>query len=152
VVKHDQEVYVKVVSVKRQKLSLSMRDVDQDTGKDLLPMQHGSDDAPRANPSCGSGGGGGFGTGKRLGLSGIVITEEDEAALASWRPLKCMSSLERWEAKQLIASGVLDLGDYPMFDEDGDGMMYQEEGAEEELEIELNKDEPAFLQGQQIFN
>ncbi|KAL6646862.1 hypothetical protein ACP70R_015556 [Stipagrostis hirtigluma subsp. patula] len=150
VVKRDQEVYVKVVSVKGQKLSLSMRDVDQDTGKDLLPMQRGGDDAPRANPSGGNVNGGG--SGRRLGLSGIVITEEDEAAPASRRPLKRMSSPERWEAKQLIASGVLDVRDYPMFDEDGDGMMYQEEGAEEELEIELNEDEPAFLQGQSRFS
>ncbi|KAG2650683.1 hypothetical protein PVAP13_1NG198200 [Panicum virgatum] len=149
-VKRDQEVYVKVVSVKGQKLSLSMRDVDQDTGKDLLPMQRGADDAPRANPSGGVGGA--MGSGKRLGLSGIVITEEDEAAPTSRRPLKRMSSPERWEAKQLIASGVLDVRDYPMFDEDGDGMMYQEEGAEEELEIELNEDEPAFLQGQSRFS
>ncbi|CAD6244696.1 unnamed protein product [Miscanthus lutarioriparius] len=150
VVKRDQEVYVKVVSVKGQKLSLSMRDVDQDTGKDLLPMQRGGDDAPRVNPSGGNGSG--MGSGKRLGLSGIVITEEDEAAPMSRRPLKRMSSPERWEAKQLIASGVLDVRDYPMFDEDGDGMMYQEEGAEEELEIELNEDEPAFLQGQSRFS
>ncbi|KAF8656891.1 hypothetical protein HU200_060453 [Digitaria exilis] len=152
VVKRDQEVYVKVVSVKGQKLSLSMRDVDQDTGKDLLPMQRGADDAPRANPSGGSGSGSAMGSGKRLGLSGIVITEDDEAAPTSRRPLKRMSSPERWEAKQLIASGVLDVRDYPMFDEDGDGMMYQEEGAEEELEIELNEDEPAFLQGQSRFS
>lgn len=150
VVKRDQEVYVKVVSVKGQKLSLSMRDVDQDTGKDLLPMQRGGDDAPRMNPSSVSGSC--MGSGKRLGLSGIVIMEEDEAVPTSRRPLKRMSSPERWEAKQLIASGVLDVRDYPMFDEDGDGMMYQEEGAEEELEIELNEDEPAFLQGQSRFS
>jgi ATP-dependent RNA helicase DHX8/PRP22 len=40
-----------------------MRDVDQDTGKDLLPIQRGGDDAPRANPS------GGGGSGGRLGLT-----------------------------------------------------------------------------------
>ncbi|KAG8070541.1 hypothetical protein GUJ93_ZPchr0006g44786 [Zizania palustris] len=152
VVKRDQEVYVKVVSVKGQKLSLSMRDVDQDTGKDLLPIQRGRDDAPRANPAGGSGSVVGVGSSKRLGLSGIIITEEDEVAPMSRRPLKRMSSPERWEAKQLIASGVLDVRDYPMFDEDGDGMIYQEEGAEEEQEIELNEDEPAFLQGQSRFS
>ncbi|XP_052142753.1 probable pre-mRNA-splicing factor ATP-dependent RNA helicase DEAH5 [Oryza glaberrima] len=151
-VKRDQEVYVKVVSVKGQKLSLSMRDVDQDTGRDLLPIQRGGDDAPRANPSGGSASGVGVGSGKRLGLSGIMIAEEDEVAPPSRRPLKRMSSPERWEAKQLIASGVLDVRDYPMFDEDGDGMLYQEEGAEEEQEIELNEDEPAFLQGQSRFS
>lgn len=31
-------------------------------------------------------------------------------------------------------------------------MLYQEEGAEEELEIELNEDEPAFLQGQSRYS
>ncbi|KAI3901891.1 hypothetical protein MKW92_024076, partial [Papaver armeniacum] len=56
-----------------------------------------------------------------------------------------MSSPEKWEAKQLIASGVLDASEFPNFDEDGEpGMLYQEEGGEEEL----NEDEPAFLQGQ----
>ncbi|KAF9611036.1 hypothetical protein IFM89_026387 [Coptis chinensis] len=45
--------------------------------------------------------------------------------------------------------GVLDPRENPLFDdEDGDGLLYKEEGAEEELEIELNEDEPAFLHGQ----
>ncbi|MBA0778914.1 hypothetical protein Gotri_003203, partial [Gossypium trilobum] len=143
VVKRDQEVYVKVISISGQKLSLSMRDVDQNTGRDLLPLKKSSDDdAFRTNPS-----GGKEGPVTRTGLSGIRILEDEDAA-PSRRPLKRMSSPERWEAKQLIASGVLTLDEYPMYDEDGDGMLYQEEGAEEELEIEMNEDEPAFLQGQ----
>ncbi|KAJ0961099.1 hypothetical protein J5N97_000914 [Dioscorea zingiberensis] len=148
VVKRDQEVFVKVISVSGQKLSFSMRDVDQKNGKDLLPMKKSTEDeAFRANPSDGN-----RGPRTRTGLSGITITEED-VSVPSRRPLKRMSSPERWEAKQLIASGVLDVRDYPMFDEDGDGMLYQEEGgAEEELEIELNEDEPAFLQGQSRFS
>lgn len=147
VVKRDQEVFVKVISVSGQKMSLSMRDVDQNTGKDLLPMKRSSeDDALRANPSNAY-----TGPTTRKGLSGITIVEEDEN-VPSRRPLKRMSSPERWEAKQLIASGVLDVRDYPMYDEDGDGMLYQEEGGEEELEIELNEDEPAFLQGQSRYS
>ncbi|XAR67153.1 RNA helicase [Bertholletia excelsa] len=146
--KRDQEVYVKVISMSGQKLSLSMRDVDQDTGKDLLPLKRSSeDDAFRTNPSGENNGG----PMKRIGLSGIKITEEDDA-VPSRRPLKRMSSPERWEAKQLIASGVLGVREYPMYDEEGDGMLYQEEGAEEELEIELNEDEPAFLQGQSRYS
>ncbi|KAL6974547.1 RNA helicase [Sarracenia purpurea var. burkii] len=145
VVKRDQDVYVKVISVSGQKLSLSMRDVDQNTGKDLLPLKKSSaDDAFRTNPSAGSYNGGPT---TRTGLSGIRITEED-VSIPSRRPLKRMSSPEKWEAKQLIASGVLDVRDYPMYDEESEGMLYQEEGAEEELEIELNEDEPAFLHGQ----
>ncbi|KDP36699.1 hypothetical protein JCGZ_07990 [Jatropha curcas] len=144
VVKRDQEVYVKVISVSGQKLSLSMRDVDQNSGKDLLPLKKNSDDddAFRTNPS-----GSKDGPITRTGLSGIRIMEEDDA-VPSRRPLKRMSSPERWEAKQLIASGVLGVKEYPMYDDEADGLLYQEEGAEEELEIELNEDEPAFLQGQ----
>eukprot|EP00257_Ricinus_communis_P000889 XP_002510773.2 probable pre-mRNA-splicing factor ATP-dependent RNA helicase DEAH5 [Ricinus communis] len=145
VVKRDQDVFVKVISVSGQKLSLSMRDVDQNSGKDLLPLKKSSgddDDSLRTNPS-----GSKEGPVTRTGLSGIRILEEDDA-VPSRRPLKRMSSPERWEAKQLIASGVLGVQEYPMYDDEGDGLLYQEGGAEEELEIELNEDEPAFLQGQ----
>ncbi|CAK9144132.1 unnamed protein product [Ilex paraguariensis] len=148
IVKRDQEVYVKVISVSGQKLSLSMRDVDQNSGKDLLPLRKTSeDDILRMNPSGTNSGG----PRSRTGLSGINITEEDDV-VPSRRPLKRMSSPERWEAKQLIASGVLSVKEYPMYDDEGDGVIYQEEGAEEELEIELNEDEPAFLQGQSRYS
>lgn len=143
-VKRDQEVWVKVISILGQKMSLSLRDVDQKTGEDLLPMKKSTDDdALRANPLSSN-----QPPTKRTGLSGITIVDEEEN-MPSRRPLKRMSSPEKWEAKQLVASGVLDVREYPMYDDDGDGMLYQDEGtAEEELEIELNEDEPAFLQGQ----
>ncbi|CAN0843863.1 Probable pre-mRNA-splicing factor ATP-dependent RNA helicase DEAH5 [Linum grandiflorum] len=135
VIKRDQEVFVKVISVSGHKLSLSMRDVDQHTGRDLLPLKKSSDDdshSHRANPSSGR---------ARTGLSGIRIVEENH----SRRPLKRMSSPEIWEAKQLIASGVLSMREFPM---QHDEEAHEEDGAEEEVEIELNEDEPAFLQGQ----
>ncbi|XP_019173485.1 PREDICTED: probable pre-mRNA-splicing factor ATP-dependent RNA helicase DEAH5, partial [Ipomoea nil] len=70
-VKRDEEVYVKVISVSGQKLSLSMRDVDQNTGKDLLPLKKSlDDDGLRENPS----GVNMEGTRTRIGLSGIRIT------------------------------------------------------------------------------
>lgn len=145
VVKRDQEVYAKVTSVTGSKLSLSMQDVDPNTGKDLLPVKKSEeDDASRSNPSRRSNNG--WMEGGRIGISGINITVEDES-LPSGRPVKRMSSPERWEAKQLLASGVLSLEDYLKFDEEGGGAFYQEEDAEEEVEIELNDEEPPFLQG-----
>ncbi|KAI4325219.1 hypothetical protein MLD38_030636 [Melastoma candidum] len=68
---------------------------------------------------------------KRVVTAKEASTEEDELA-------------GEMEEKQLVASGVLKVNEYPMYDEEGDGMLYQDEGAEEELEIELNEDEPAF--------
>ena len=52
----------------------------------------------------------------------------------------------------MIASGVLTLANYLTYDEEGDGLLYQEEGVEEELEIEMNKDEPVFLHGQSRYS
>ncbi|KAG2261455.1 hypothetical protein Bca4012_013798 [Brassica carinata] len=146
VVKRDMEVYVKVVSIKEGgKYSLSMKDVDQSTGRDLIPLKKPSDDddVGRSNPSYRTK----DGQVTKTGISGIRIVEESTVA-PSRRPLKKMSSPERWEAKQLIAAGALKASEFPDYDEDGDGMLYQEEGAEEELEIEMNEEEPAFLQGQ----
>ncbi|KAK4740295.1 hypothetical protein R3W88_003992 [Solanum pinnatisectum] len=148
-VKRDQEVFVKVISISGQKLSLSMRDVDQNTGKDLLPLKKSSGDGGlTTNPS----GINNEGSKTRIGLSGIRITEQVDV-VPSRRPVKRMSSPERWEAKQLIAAGVLGVQEHPMFDEEGDGMLYQEEGGvDEELEVELNEDEPPFLQGQSRYS
>ncbi|XP_068665456.1 probable pre-mRNA-splicing factor ATP-dependent RNA helicase DEAH5 [Aristolochia californica] len=146
-VKRGQEVFIKVVSKSGNKLSLSMKDVDQDTGKDLLPMKKSSeDDTYQTNPSSAN-----PGPTTRIGLSGIPIVE-DSNSVPSRRPLKRMSSPEIWEAKQLLASGVLGIRDTPMYDEDGDGLLRHDEGAEEELEIELNEDEPPFLQGQSRYS
>ncbi|KAI3898080.1 hypothetical protein MKW92_049883, partial [Papaver armeniacum] len=149
VVKRDQSVFVKVISLAGQKMSLSMRDVDQDTGKDLLPIKKTADDESHwMNPQDSI-----RGSTSRIGLSGIRILEEDDETVPSRRPSKWMSSPEKWEAKQLIASGVLDASGFPNFDEDGKPeMLYQEEDGEEELEIELNEDEPAFLQGQSRYS
>ncbi|KAM2016623.1 hypothetical protein ACFX16_047016 [Malus domestica] len=90
VVKRDQEVYVKVISISGQKLSLSMRDVDQHSGKDLLPLKKSSeDDAHMTNMSVSR-----DGHVTRTGLSGIRIVEEDGVG-PSRRPLKRMSSPEK---------------------------------------------------------
>ncbi|CAB4266191.1 unnamed protein product [Prunus armeniaca] len=145
VVKRDQEVFVKVVSVSGRKLSLSMRDVDQRTGKDLLPLEKKSSegDGLRTNPLASK-----DRTVTRIGISGIRIEEEDDVfAPSRRRPLKRMSSPEKWEAQQLIASGVLSVTEYPMYDEEeANGMLYQEEGAEEETEVETREDKPVFLE------
>ncbi|CAH8320272.1 unnamed protein product [Eruca vesicaria subsp. sativa] len=117
-VKRDVQVYVKVVSIKGRKYSLSIKDVDQNTGRDL-----------RSNPS--------FRT-KDVQVNKTVEEEETPCR----RLLKKMSSPERWEAKQIIASGALRANEFP----DYDGMLYQEE-EEHEIEIEMNEEEPAFLKG-----
>ena len=46
VVKRDQQVWVKVISTAGGRLRLSMRDVVQKTGKDLVPMTKPGEGAP----------------------------------------------------------------------------------------------------------
>lgn len=134
VVKRNEVVKVKVMSVTSTRLSLSMKDVDQKTGKDLSPhlrirtKEEMEQDAAR-NPD-------------RPSSSVVPIIEGDEPRSSK---LKRMSSPERFEHQQLIASGVLSASDRPDFDEDF-GVMDME--AEEELDIELCEDEPLFLKGQ----
>ena len=109
VVQKGQQVWVKVVSVNASKVSLSMRDVDQQTGQDLLPAQTGRPGSS-SNPAP---------AGHSLrGLSGITVKEDDSGGQPKRRLGKRMTSPERWEITQLIKSGVLDVRDYPTFDEE----------------------------------
>jgi ATP-dependent RNA helicase DHX8/PRP22 len=63
---------------------------------------------------------------------------------------KRMTSPERWEIKQLIASGVIPKSDYPDIDEDFNAHINGEGGFEEEedVDIEVREEEPPFLAGQ----
>ncbi|GKE93061.1 probable pre-mRNA-splicing factor ATP-dependent RNA helicase DEAH5, partial [Tanacetum coccineum] len=54
-VKRDQEVFVKVILVSNRKFSLSIRDVDQNTGKDLLSMKKIGEDGDGGHVNVGPG-------------------------------------------------------------------------------------------------
>ncbi|GJZ46407.1 probable pre-mRNA-splicing factor ATP-dependent RNA helicase DEAH5 [Tanacetum coccineum] len=53
-VKRDQEVFVKVILVSNSKFSLSIRDVDQNTGKDLLSLKKSGEDGDGGHVNVGS--------------------------------------------------------------------------------------------------
>ena len=101
-----QAVWVKVVST-IGKLSLSMRDVDQNTGQDLLPSQAVTHSSSNPGPAGGQG---------LRGLSGITVKDDDKGNLPRRRPGKRLTSPERWAITQLIKLGVLDVTEYPTFD------------------------------------
>ncbi|KAJ2715721.1 DEAH-box ATP-dependent RNA helicase prp22 [Coemansia spiralis] len=176
VLERGQQVRVKVMSVIGTKFGLSMKDVDQDTGEDLSPALRlgvpADDDAgrgaaplrsqplslsgsnaiqigPRGNDGSGGGGQvGGLGMGAGFApTSGGGGGAHGKATRSS---VKRMTSPERWEIKQLIASGVLDRSEYPELDEvDEDGVpTFEDDG--EELDIELREEEPDFLRGHAI--
>lgn len=135
----NQPVKVKVMSVSGNRTSLSMKDVDQASGRDLTPhlrikSEAEMEDERRRAAKASSGA-------NALPLNAKV---QDEPVT---RSAKRLTSPERWEIKQLISSGAVDASEYPDLNEDiGNPMVHAE--VEEELDVELREDEPAFLAGQ----
>ncbi|KAK9449570.1 uncharacterized protein V1518DRAFT_383533 [Limtongia smithiae] len=128
----DQRVMVKVISIQGTRIGLSMKDVDQETGEDLTPsMRLGG--AP-----------------DEFDFEGGRRSNEPTRMFAGPKSRrKRLTSPERWEIKQLIASGVVSAGDYPDLDEDVNAI--QEEAdiePEEDVDIEVRDEEPPFLAGQ----
>jgi ATP-dependent RNA helicase DHX8/PRP22 len=144
IVSRFQEVKVKVVKMENGRLSLSMKEVDQQSGRDLAPgkrIAQGSNFASGANSQ---------GLGGIPGLDSAVPVVEDGYNSRKNGTRKRMTSPERWEIQQLIASGVIPKSDYPELNEDFNAHVNGEGGFEEEedVDIEVRDEEPPFLAGQ----
>ncbi|CRK24313.1 hypothetical protein BN1723_013256 [Verticillium longisporum] len=141
ILSRDQQVWVKVISVDGNRIGLSMKQVDQETGMDLVPQARISSGA-----NMEALGGGGADRNGNMFDAGIMPPPNQRPQ----RQKKRMTSPERWEIRQLIASGVAKASDYPDLNEDynatlrGDGEME----LEEEVDIEVREEEPPFLAGQ----
>ncbi|KAI1174599.1 P-loop containing nucleoside triphosphate hydrolase protein [Nemania sp. FL0916] len=139
-----QDIKVKVIKIEGNRIGLSLKDVDQETGMDLAPAARIQSGANMES------------LGTRNGVAPLPSGPPDNtAALADYagsrgKHKKRMTSPERWEIRQLIASGVAKASDYPGLEEDynatlrGDGEME----LEEDVDIEVREEEPPFLAGQ----
>jgi len=136
-----QAVKVKIVKIEGTRIGLSMKDVDQETGRDLAPQERIESGANMER----LGGRGDYGN---LIDDNVLVFEGDRNGPRKSK--KRMTSPERWEIRQLIASGVVKASDYPDLDEDynatlrGEGEME----LEEDVDIEIRDEEPPFLAGQ----
>ncbi|XP_011201703.2 ATP-dependent RNA helicase DHX8 [Bactrocera dorsalis] len=139
VVQRNANVKVKVMSIAGQKVSLSMKEVDQATGRDLNPLSHVApeDEMRDRNPDRPYSGT------SLLNLQGGSM-DNDESD--SRKRVTRISSPERWEIKQMISSGVIDRSEMPDFDEET-GLIQKEEDDEADIEIEIVEEEPPFLSG-----
>ncbi|KAK2558678.1 ATP-dependent RNA helicase DHX8 [Acropora cervicornis] len=133
VVHRGERVRVKVLSMPGDKISLSIKDVDQDTGEDLNPTRLRGDGEMARNPD------------RPVGIPVVPIFDDDEPSAK--RKVQRLSSPEKWEVKQLISAGVLDKADHPEFDEET-GVLPKDDHSDEDVEIELVDEEPPFLRGQ----
>ncbi|CAJ0957156.1 unnamed protein product, partial [Mesorhabditis belari] len=138
VLQRGQKVKVKVLKIENGKTSLSMKEVDQDTGEDLNPKEEElAPDALRV-------------TNLRNPEAPRTRDEDDGPSMASTSNAKKsrvkMSTPERWEMQQLYSSGAISHMEMPDFDEDhGVLKNFDEEDDGEDLEIELVEEEPDFL-------
>ncbi len=153
-----QSVWVKLISMmgngNDKKLVLSIKDVDQKTGRDLMPFRKTAS-MEQSTPS-----GMMTATATKSSLSSTAVVhpgldvgklkrdqQQHNSAGRGFRPTKqALTEHELFEAQQLIKSGVLPVEQYPTYDPEH-GMLAVEE-TEEETEVELAEVEPNFLRGQ----
>lgn len=141
VLSRSQQVWVKIVKMENDRMSLSMKDVDQATGQDLNPRQQIDAEVARQTRIDDA-------------MQGDDRHPNQQADIG--RPKKRLTSPERWEIKQLIAAGALNASQYPDLEEETTTAVtrgrYDEDiddgQADQEYDVELRDDEPAFLRGQ----
>lgn len=124
VVEVNQELFVKVLKITghktQQKIALSMVGIDQITGVDQLDQLGAQEKRPKG------------------GRGRLQFKEQNKK--------RRLSSPERWEIQQLIASGAASASDYPelnMIQEDDRATI----GSDELVDVELDIKEPRFLKG-----
>jgi ATP-dependent RNA helicase DHX8/PRP22 len=150
-------VWVKLISILDsagkgdKKLIFSIKDVDQKTGRDLMPFRKTA--AMEQSPSMASSSSNMNQSSTAVVHPGLDVNklraQERETGRAGrgYRPTKqALTEHELFEAQQLIKSGVLPVEQYPTYDPEH-GMLAVEE-TEEETEVELAEAEPNFLRGQ----
>ncbi|XP_061764086.1 ATP-dependent RNA helicase DHX8-like [Nerophis ophidion] len=141
VVSKGQRVKIKVLSFTGSKTSLSMKDVDQETGEDLNPNRRknvgpdGSEEVTMRNPDGPS----------NLNLGHTRELEQDDTL--ERKRLTKISDPEKWEIKQMIAANVLSKEEFPDFDDETGILPKVDDEEDEDLEIELVEEEPPFLRG-----
>eukprot|EP00064_Thunnus_orientalis_P015776 superscaffoldBa00002991_g15835 len=141
VVSKGQRVKVKVLSFTGSKTSLSMKDVDQETGEDLNPNRRrnvgpdGGEEITMRNPDRPS----------NLNLGQAPELEQDDTL--ERKRLTKISDPEKWEIKQMIAANVLSKEEFPDFDDETGILPKVDDEEDEDLEIELVEEEPPFLRG-----
>ena len=149
-IKRHQKVKVKVLSCLESKMSLSMKDVDQQTGEDLneevtrkLRGELGLED--HRNPD----GPTGYLSSDRLSNRDIAlnppldVNSKDNKGKSS----RAISDYERWELDQMLKTGCIDKTQLPYYDAETGILPKDEDSDDEDLEIELRDEEAPFLKG-----
>ncbi|TGZ60711.1 hypothetical protein CRM22_008385 [Opisthorchis felineus] len=163
VVQRMQKVYVKVLSFTGTRTSLSMKEVNQETGEDLNPRGRGkSPSGHQTDPAKGK-----MRNVDEVDMDGVRNPDRPDTGLSAStlllrprkdvmeedldsgpkRKVQRISSPERWELKQMMSAGVIEKTELPDFDEETGLLPREDEESDEDMEIELVEEEPPFLKG-----
>ena len=137
-----QRLKVKVISVEGSRISLSTKDVEQTSERNITPQKTTETKASSLEEENGQSSN--ALTGTSLLLSSTRSRSQSINSGGHLRSVRHLTSPERWEIKQLRSSGVMDGSVEP--DEVNTGIARAE--VDEELDIEVREDEPPFLAGQ----
>ncbi|KAL8840704.1 MAG: hypothetical protein Q9170_001222 [Blastenia crenularia] len=144
-VSRGQLVKVKVMNIAEKRIGLSMKEVDQVSGRDLAPQKRLASGANMESLD----GTGSMSNGRYNGYNSEIPVIEGDTNGRPGRSKKRMTSPERWEIKQLISSGAVSATEYPDIDEYNATLAGEGEFEEEEdVDIEVREEEPPFLAGQ----
>jgi ATP-dependent RNA helicase DHX8/PRP22 len=162
--KRNQRVWCKVISIMEaaagDKILVSLKDVDQTNGADLMPHRSMAAVASEGLDLKSSTFSSVIHPGLDVQAFKAKEAQEDARRLQLLRSAgesaenktvrrrKQLTEQELFEAQQLIRSGVLPVEQYPTYDAEGGLGMLAVEETEEETEVELAEVEPAFLHGQ----
>lgn len=134
VLSEDMKVYVKVIALNGEKISLSMKTIDQQSGMESSSVTSTTIPEPTSMFD---------GAPERRGeLSGVILDEY--AYGVDGKKRRMLTDMERWEQQQLLSSGVLSKSDRINMHLMKDHNVVEEE----EIEIEVNEAFPTFLKGQ----
>ena len=143
----DQFVRVKVISIEGHRIGLSMKEVDQVTGRDLMPQKRIASAAnmePLNRGATNSKPNGRYGN-----FDATVPFQQHRLDGTHAGKSKRLTSPERWEIKQLIASGALSADAlHNGSDDDAAAAGTAEDDLDEDIDIEVRDEEPPFLAGQ----
>lgn len=136
VVSRYDKVKVKVLSVSQAtgKISLSMGDVNQETGEDLKPREDVNEGDNMRNPD------------RPDNLASAILGTREEVAGAR-RKVQQISDYEKWELHQMMSANCIDKTELPYFDEESGILPKDEDSEGEDIEIELVDEEAPFLKG-----
>ncbi len=122
VVQRHSKAFVKVLSINGAKLSLSMKDVEQETGKDLNPQNtkrlkavaSNQDEQPYSNNESATQQQARNPDRPDNFIDSLIVDEE----YGSKKKIKQISDFEKWEIQQLRAANAIQIEDLPFYDEE----------------------------------